>query len=416
MIEPEEVLAIRTLAAQGWGARRIARELGLARNTVKKYSHSLSDGPGRQERPQARRLDEQQRKKAIGLLQGQAGGNAVVVATMMAEQGVSASLRTVQRAVRESRQALRAAQLATVRFETRPGQQMQIDFGQKWVQIAGQRVRVYLWVAVLGYSRRLYVRASLNERREEWLNGLAEAFMHFGGVPKVVLSDNASALVAQHDPRTATVVFHPDYVEFCRYFGVQARACRPFRPQTKGKIEAGVKYVKGNALAEREFSSFIALQGHLLEWVREADQRVHGTTHQRPIERFEAEEQRALLALPSRPWSPRDRTLERTVANDALVDIDSVRYSVPHRLVKQKVQVVLDPEQVRIFAGSELVATHPRSLEAHTRVSDPLHYAGLYRVPSGLDLAQAGESGSGPLAALGRDLQDYADVIEGGRR
>jgi transposase len=192
------------------------------------------------------------------------------------------SERTVQRAITDLRRAQRVAALATVRVETPPGEQLQIDFGQQWMAIAGGRVRVFLLVAVLSYSRRLFVKAFLNQRGDDWREGIAAAFAHFGGVPRVLLGDNARALVVGRDRVTGTVTFNPAYLAFCRDWDVQPRACAPYRARTKGKTEAGVKFVKRNALADQAFASFAVLEQHLLDWMVLADQRRRGTTREAP--------------------------------------------------------------------------------------------------------------------------------------
>src|SRR5207253_3296029 len=197
------------------------------------------------------------------------------------------------------RRELRALQLATVRYETAPGHQMQVDFGQKRVRIGERTVVVHLLVPVLSYSRRIFVKAFLAERGDDWREGIAEAFRHFGGVPRTVLGDNARALVVRHDRGAQTVVFHPAYLAFCRDWDVVPRACQPYRARTKGKTESGVKYVKRNALVGKRFASWEQLNEWLLEWAMTvADLRIHGTTHQRPIDRF-AEE--SLTPLGNRP-------------------------------------------------------------------------------------------------------------------
>ncbi len=124
------------------------------------------------------------------------------------EHGVAVSLRTVERAVKPLRQQWRAQALATVRFETAPGAQLQIDFGERAVMIAGERERVYLFVATLGYSRRLHLRVFRHERQASWFDGMESAFAAFGGVAAEVLLDNARALVVHHDPVTREVQFN----------------------------------------------------------------------------------------------------------------------------------------------------------------------------------------------------------------
>lgn len=410
MLEPEVVRQMRALAAQRWGSKRIARELGVSRNTVKRY---LRGGPGAetQVRPQARRLDDAERSRAVACFETVAEGNAVVVHHELARDGVAASLRTVQRAVAGRRRELRAAQVATVRYETAPGHQMQIDFGQKLVLIAGQLVRVFLLVAVLSHSRRLFVKAFLAERTDDWLEGIADAFRHFGGTTLTLLGDNARALVARRDRDTATVVFTPAYLQFCRDWGVEPRACAPYRARTKGKTESGVKYVKRNGLAGRAFASFAALEQHLAGWMVEADEREHGTTHEPPRLRFERDERRALRPLPARPLPVRQRRVWRKVSNDSLVDLDTVRYSVPHALVRERVEVAVGETEVRVYFGGAEVARHARSFEPYALVRDPAHYAGLWRTDEAV--ATPAPAAPSPLAALGRSLEHYAAALGG---
>ena len=406
VIDGDIVATIRDLAKRGVGSKTIAKQLGVARNTVRRYRREPLCA-GVQVRPAARKLSDADRQTARELYAGSAGGNAVVVRGMLAEGGVAVSERTIQRAVSDLRREQRAAALATVRVETPPGEQLQIDFGQKPVEIAGARVRVFLLVAVLSYSRRLFVKPFLNERGDDWREGIAAAFTHFGGVPRVLLGDNARALVLGRDRTTGTVTFNPAYLAFCRDWDVQPRACAPYRARTKGKTEAGVKFVKHNALADRRFDSFAALEEHLGSWMARADQRRHGTTREAPIVRFERDEHDRLRPVPMRAVPRRVQRVRRRVALDAFVDIDTVRYSVPHRLIRDHVDVAVCDERVDIFHGTERVATHARSTEPFARVVNPQHFAGLWRVDTDVVAAPS-------LARFGRDLAEYATVVTGG--
>jgi hypothetical protein len=140
-----------------------------------------------------------------------------------------------------------------------------------------------------------------------------------------------------------------------------------------------------------------------------ADAREHGTTHEAPCLRFDRAERPMLRPLPARALPRREQRLRRRVAHDAFVDVDTVRYSVPYRLVRDHVDVAIDEQMVRIFHGPTLVATHARSLEPYDRVIDPTHFAGLWR-PAFPPIGVA----TTPLTALGRDLADYAAVVGGG--
>ena len=207
MKEPDEVSAMLRLKTLGWGSRRIAAALGCSRTTVRRW---LEQGEWRRPAPVSRAkgldgleawVEERFRRHA---------GNADVVRQeLAAEKGVAVSLRTVERAVAHLRQELRAEARATVRFETRPGQQLQIDFGQRRVEIDGTPRLVSFFVATLGYSRRLHVRAFVGERQEHWFEGMESAFAAFGGVTAEVLLDNARALILSHDAATREVVVNP---------------------------------------------------------------------------------------------------------------------------------------------------------------------------------------------------------------
>jgi hypothetical protein len=281
---------------------------------------------------------------------------------------------------------------------------MQIDFGEKWVRIATSMVRVFFFVAVLGYSRRIFVRASMSQKQDDWREGLAGAFRCFGGVTQHILIDRAGALVIGHDRESGRARVHPAFASFCRDWGVEVSACRPYRARTKGKTESGVGYVKRNAIAGLSFTSFDALQRHLETWTLDADRRVHGTTHERPCDRFERDEKSALRALPQRPAPVREHRVTRRVASDCFVDVETIRYSVPHRLVHQRVEVLIGEEDVTIFDGKIIIARHRRHFEPHQRVVDPSHFEGLFR--------QRDDAKDVASSPIGRSLDVYASSIE----
>ena len=224
---------------------------------------------------------------------------------------------------------LRAEARATVRFETPPGRQLQVDFSERRVVLGGEPVRVYLFVATLGHSRRIHVRAFRHERQTCWFEGLESAFRAFGGVPAEVLLDNARALVAHHDSLTREIRFNPRLSAFAKHWGFRPRACAPYRARTKGSPQAGyrpvgllVGYVKRNAIVGRSFASWSAFEAHLEQWTREvADVRLHGTTGEVPIERFLRDEARALRPLAGRPPFQQSRELVRRVQADCCIEV-----------------------------------------------------------------------------------------------
>jgi transposase len=217
MLEPDEVTAMLRLKKLGWGTRRIAFELGCSRTTVQRY---IETGGWRGYRRARRETQLSKHETWLRERFFRHSGNADVVRQDLArELGIQVSLRTVERAVSAHRQQLAALALATMRFETPPGQQMQIDFGEKRIEIGGAKVRVYIFVATLGYSRRTYAAAFLHERQSAWFDGMEAAFRHFGGVTGEVLLDNAAALVTRHDAVTREVVFNDRLHAFSRAIG-----------------------------------------------------------------------------------------------------------------------------------------------------------------------------------------------------
>ena len=374
---PEDVETMRRLRGLGWGTKRISAELGCSRNTVRRWLALGGWQPyGRPRRRSALEgfeawLDERFRRH---------GGNADVVhQELVAEHGIAVSLRTVERAVAPWRRDLEAAARATVRFETPPGRQLQIDFGERRVEIAGERVRVHLFVATLGYSRRRYVRAFRNERQACWLEGIEGAFRHFGGVPEEVLLDNPRALVVHHDPVTREVRLHERLLAFASYWGFRPRACAPYRARTKGKDERSVGYVKRNAIAGRAFASWESFEAHLEQWMREvADVRVHGTTGETPLARFVRDEAKALRPLDGKPPFEQTRELVRRVGSDCSIEIDTNAYSVPWQLIGESVQVEIAQGQVRIrHAGREVALHAERTGLRYERAIDAAHFEGV---------------------------------------
>jgi transposase len=407
MRTPDEVAAMLQLRKLGWGTKRIAAQFGCSRNTVRRYIEA--EGWVAYRRPRrARALAGLEEWMAQRFRQHR--GNADVVRQdLEREHGVVVNVRTVQRAVAPLRQELRAQARATVRFETPPGRQLQIDFGELRVPIDSAAVRVYLFVATLGYSRRLHVQAFRHERQAAWFDGIEASFAAFGGIAQEVLLDNAKALVEHHDAATREVRFNQRLLAFARYWGFTPRACAPYRARTKGKDERGVGYVKHNAIAGHQFASWAGLEAHLAWWTREiADLRVHGTTGEVPLERFRRDEARALRPLDGRPPFRQTRDLIRRVQADCCVEVDTNAYSVPWRLVGETVRVVLAGGRVSIQYGGQEVAVHAESAGRRQRLIEPAHHAGIGQRPAVVPVAAFEK------AELLRPLEEY-ERLTGGR-
>lgn len=411
MKTPDDVSAMVRLKELGWGAKRIAAELGCSKNTVKRWLRYGDWRPC---------VTPSRSKKLDGLSDWLAErfrrhrGNADVIRQELAqEKEIHVSLRTVERTVAPLRRELVAEARATVRFETPPGEQLQIDFGERRVEIAGAATKVFFFVATLGYSRRLHVRAFGHEKQESWFSGMESTFQAIGGIPREVLLDNARALVLHHDPSSREVVLHPRLHAFAKHWGFRIRACAPYRARTKGKDERGVGYVKRNAVAGHRFASFAALEAHLDAWTRDvADRRAHGTTGEAPGARFARDEARALQPLAGVPPFSAARDLVRRVGADCAVSVDGNAYSVPWRLIGERVRVTVSGAVVRVHHGGCEVAVHAALKGRHGRVVDDAHLAGLV----GSRERPAHRLDPSPIMppALLRPLAEYEAIAGGG--
>jgi transposase len=273
------------------------------------------------------------------------------------QQHYAGSYETIKRFVQPLRTAAIAAQGTQTRFETPPGQQSQIDWGQAQVAFRRGGARpVHFFVLTLGFSRRSFYAAYLGETLSQFLDAHERAFEHFGGHTREHLYDR---------PRT---VCHPGgrggrrwnvtFKAFADYWGFEPRLCRAYRPRTKGKVESGVRYVKGNFLPGRVFLDDRDLTEQLAQWQAEiADVRVHGTTHERPCDRFQREQPCLLPTAGHRGFALEARQ-PRIVAEDYLVSFESNRYSVPFALIGQAVAVQRHGSQLLIFHRDRLVAEH----------------------------------------------------------
>ena len=364
----EQVVQAR---ARGEAVAAVARAYGLDRKTVRTWAQR-GQYAARSARAVVSCLDPH--RDWLAQRAPEVDYNATVLFRELQALGFPGSVIIVRRAVVPLRKAA-IPPAATVRYETAPGAQAQVDFGQTRVWIADVHEVAQIFVMTLGFSRRCFAVAFRRQRLREWLAGHEQAFQHFGGVTDTVLVDNAKAMVLTHTRET--LAFHPTYADFCGYYGVRPCACQPYRPQTKGKVESGVKYVVRNALAGKRFHSWEDLNAWLVEWTTTiADQREHGTTHERPAVRFARE---ALTPLDGRPAYALPHTRERKVATDALVSIDGARYSVPAQLVGATVTVHEHAQDFTIWHRDAVVATHPRQAR-HTVTMQPAHDASLLRV------------------------------------
>jgi transposase len=351
--------AIEVLREKGLSRKAIARDLGLDIKTVRKW-WGRSWRP--QERPpRGRRLDRWQ--AFLRARAPEVGFNAAVLQRELAELGQVSSYRAVAHYISPWRVEWRGSDQPTVRFETGPGEQAQVDWGTTWAFFGEDRVRIHIFTMVLGYSRRLFAKAYRSEGLESLLDGHAAAFAHFGGRTETILYDNPRTIVTAKDEAVGKVVWNATFKDRMDFYGVKIRLCRYYRAQTKGKVESGVKYIKHNALVGRRFRDLEDLNTWLLSWcVQIADQRVHGTTHEKPADRFAGEK---LIPVHERAPSPRERIVSRGVPRDAYVAVEANRYPVPLEWAGCQVEVHIQTEEIWISRRGSDAVRHRRLFGKH---------------------------------------------------
>jgi transposase len=276
---------------------------------------------------------------------------------LRARRSYTGSYETVKRFVAPLREVQVQAERALLRFETPPGQQSQIDWGQATIPFRAGSSIVHVFVLTLGFSRRGFYHACADERLAQFLEAHERAFAHFGGHTREHLYDRPRTVC--YADETGRRIWNPTFKAFADYWGFEPRVCRPYRAQTKGKVESGVKYVKRNFLPGRTFVDVVDFQAQLDEWnATIADCRLHGTTHEAPLTRFERERGQ-LVPLAGQRGFQQEARVSRIVAEDYLVSLETNRYSVPFRLIGQRVEVQRRGETVHIFHRDQEIATHP---------------------------------------------------------
>jgi transposase len=384
--------AIIRLAEHGWSYRRIAREMGVHRETVARYVGLARGEPPPGPSPPASLVDpsisitgDEPSKPAISIA-GSAGRRSQcepyrTVILEALERGLTAqriwqdlrndhgfaeSYQSVQRFVRHLRAA---APLPFRRLECAPGAEAQVDFGAGAPVIVPadpsqpngktRRRPTHVLRVVLSHSRKAYCEVVYRQTTEEFIRCLENAFRHFGGAPRTLVIDNLKAAVTQADWFDPEI--NPKVQAFCEHYGTVILPTKPYTPRHKGKTERGIGYVKGNGLKGRTFTSLQEQNEYLLEWeAGVADTRIHGTTKKQVGKLFEEVERSALLPLPIERF-PFFHEAPRRVHRDGHVEVDKAYYSVPPEYVGRRVWARWDGRVVRLFNDRlQQIAIHGR--------------------------------------------------------
>jgi transposase len=376
VLRGRDVHDIEELKRQGLSIRAISRLTGYCRKTVRKYLIQPDSVPvygPREKQPGKLEAFRPYLEERMG-----AGvWNARVLLRELRERGYSGGYTLLTDWLRPQRESART--VAVRRFETPPGKQAQVDWGHLGtLEINGEERKLWGFTFTLGYSRTMMAEAAVDQKLGTLLRMHEEAFRQLGGVPAEILYDRMKTVWLETDER-GEIVWHPVFLDFAGYWGFTPRLCRPYRAQTKGKVESGVKYIRRNflcGLQGREPSCLSDLNAQLRAWVWEvANQRVHGTTHEQVAARWDVD-QLSLQPLDGRPPYPYIDDELRKVARDAYVSWQGSRYSVPWEYAGRSVWVRECGREVEVHYGRERIARHGRAAR-HVVVTQAEHHRGI---------------------------------------
>jgi len=352
-IDQRTIFEIHRLNDLSWSERKIARHLHIGRATVRKYLNNPDQAPATRMKKSSK-LDSY-RELIDQFLEQDPLVKAPVVLQRLQQQGFDGKITIVRDLLLRLR-GQRLYRTPYIRFESPPGEQMQIDWGHfGHLQYGQTKRKLYALAVIESYSRMLYVHFTHSQKQESLHQGLLDAFRFYGGTPKEIVVDNMLTAVTERQGRL--VRFNGAFLEFLRPFKTVPVACNPAAPHEKGKIEAGIKYLRQNFWPLRTFTDLADVQLQLRHWLATvANVRIHQTTGEKPKDRLATVHLRALPEL-----LPDCReTCPAKVHKDFAVRFDANCYSCPPWSIGKNVMIKADAFTVSIYLNQKKVAHHHR--------------------------------------------------------
>jgi transposase len=382
---------IRTLFKKGLNKSEIARTTGHDWKTVNKVIKSGDKPPDKKPHP---RILDPYREDVLEYME--LGLNGVRIHEEMQRKGVKVGYTSVKEYIGD----IKKRDDIFVRIHTKPGEEAQVDFGYfgRTLDNSGKLRKTWVFHMKMSYSRKDFYKKVYNQRVETFIECHEEAFKYFGGVPEYVRIDNLKAAVLEanfYEP-----VYQRLYQNFADHYGFKIIPCRVRHPNDKGKVESGVKYVKGNFIPGRTFKSGDDLDRQLYDWQEnKCNTRVHGTTRKVPHEVFEKEEKNALKPLSLDKFSMPESS-KRKVYHDCHIYVKYNYYSVPFEYIGKEVEIELTKDILNVHYHNKLIAAHPRITDEGKFSTIKSHYP-KYKLYSETDCQekyQVKMAGIGPYA------------------
>ncbi len=343
---------IKTLWERYKNKSMISRMTGHDWKTVSKAIKEIENGRERPEKKPHPRILDIYRENILEWLEN--GLSGVRIFEKLKSKGMPVGYSTVKNYLSD----IRKREDIFVRIHTLPGEEAQVDFG--YVGLTpdnnGKKRKTWVFNMRLSYSRMDYYEKVYDQRVETFIQCHINAFRYFGGVPKYVKIDNLKAAILEanfYEP-----VYQQLYKSFSEYYGFSPIPCRVRMPNDKGKVESGIKYVKGNFFSGRKFKDGHDVEKRLFHWTDNiCNCRIHGTTRKIPKKIFRSEEKEKLIALPEKEYNM-SKVGTRKVYHDCHIYVDYNYYSVPFEYVGKEVEIELGKNILKIFYEGKEIALH----------------------------------------------------------
>ena len=343
---------IRDLHAKGLNITEISDITGFDRKTVSKYLNTTTIPEPKQRAKRDSKLDNYKEYIITKLHEGPFTASRLF--REIQEMGFTGKSTIVSDFVRKVRPEKGVP--AILRYETKPGVQAQVDWSELGkVEIDGKTPKLYCFNMILGFSRMRYIEFTLSIDVYSLIQCHVNAFRFFGGYTKEILYDNMKQVVITRALKSSDSEWNTKYEDFFKQYGFIPRLCRPYRPQTKGKIENTVGYVKRDFFLGGSFSSVSDINSQAIMWLKRVNSSVHGTTHEIPLERLKIEELKPLDAVPEY-LVIREET--RSITRDCYISFLGNKYSVPYRFAGREATLRIIGGKFNVIVGGEQVCEH----------------------------------------------------------
>lgn len=373
MITTEVFMDIITLHRQGLSMRTIARKLGIHRNTVKKHIEGNAFPQYRKTKRQESILDPY--RQIIDDYLAEDDYQVTWILDRLKPMGYPGSYETLRDYVRSVKE--RRCRLAYARFETEPGLQAQVDWGDFQIKNPdGSTSTQYMFLMVLGYSRAMYVEFVEQCTLETFMDCHIHAFHFLQGVPGEILYDNMKQVVVGRNK--GKVIFNNEFLHFAHHYSFSPKACPPYSPWVKGKAERPMEYIRQRFWRGYTYTTLEKLNDDVLSWLNEtANTRLHGT-HRLPITTRWQQEIPCLTSLPPTDYDTSIK-LYRSVYKDCQISYNGNRYLVPYQMVGKKVMLKIKHRQISIYDDNILLVRYQEAQGKHELIGDRLFYEQLKR-------------------------------------